>query len=886
MSLWDIAQGNAPPKNPNTVTVKDITAEKTDPFIPTREDMHRMIKAFCSIHVENVKDDVGPNKPDAPFFERLAHAQELSWTDAGEMAQRFKKYTKTQLPNLKSIAGYPADTDWEYALKVLTDMGDIAVSEMKLLHDKMDEFYNLSTVDDLSIDEFTSEIEDYIAGEGLTYLGEKEVTGKVVAHYMGVNNKKAQINHHKTLQCERFTRVWYGKNDYNRRWPKQVPSISIKLPVRDNALYPTLKEEIGWPDFCYEPAPYYRMSIKDERSVIERALEALSDKFITTALRNMLADAPVGETETYNATFTARLYKDGVWLHIPYKEGDIRNMAKASGAKWQNASKEWAIPMRQVNVFVEKLPAGHALKEEISKIPEVATYLQGMAERVAISSAATLSDEERIAEMETRLTEAFNPNLSLYPFQYVGVRFAELANGRCVIGDDMGIGKTMQAIAYAALHPELSPVLVVCPAIVKWNWTNEIKKWVKDVKVQTVVGGNVTLDAGNDFYVINYDLMSKQKDAIESVVSPNLVIFDESHYLKNEKAKRTKACMSIAENADSVLCLSGTPITNRPKEFFTTLEMLRPSEWKGKKYEYQRRYCDGHKNDWGYWVADGSSNEAELHQMCRDFMIRRLKTEVLTELPDKVRQTHTVQPSAVEMREYVALRQKWVSTWERLRAQNKVPKGFMLNMLTELRKKCGSIKVSKTVEWIQTYKEQNEKPLVVFTHHLDVMEQIADELTDMNIELIHGGISAEKRTDIVANFQANEYDVLICSITAANMGITLTAADTVVFVEREWVPAYEEQAEDRILRIGATGDTVWATYLSVDGTIDQKFHNLVEAKRAVVKSIVDGGDVGERSNIANELLQSMVDAGEIPAEMLSLLEKKKAPPTRGAKKYD
>jgi len=267
-------------------------------------------------------------------------------------------------------------------------------------------------------------------------------------------------------------------------------------------------------------------------------------------------------------------------------------------------------------------------------------------------------------------------------------------------------------------------------------------------------------------------------------------------------------------------------------------------------------------------------------------MIRRLKTEVLTELPDKVRQTHTVQPSAVEMREYVALRREWVQTWERLRAQNKVPKGFMLNMLTALRKKCGSIKVGKTVEWIKTYKEQNDRPLVVFTHHLDVMNQIADELTDMDIDLIHGGISAEKRTQIVSNFQANQYDVLVCSITAANMGITLTAADTVVFVEREWVPAYEEQAEDRILRIGATGDTVWATYLSVESTIDQKFHNLVEAKRAVVKSIVDGGDVGERSNIASELLQSMVDAGEIPVEMLSLLEKKAAPPTRGAKKYD
>ena len=127
---------------------------------------------------------------------------------------------------------------------------------------------------------------------------------------------------------------------------------------------------------------------------------------------------------------------------------------------------------------------------------------------------------------------------------------------------------------------------------------------------------------------------------------------------------------------------------------------------------------------------------------------------------------------------------------------------------------------------------------------------------------------AEDRADIVERFQNDEIDVLICSTIAAKEGLTLTQADTVLFVEREWVPAYEEQAEDRVNRIGQDSDTVWATYLSVAGTIDERFDRIVEQKREVVSAILDGGDMEERQGLALALLQDMIDAGELPADML------------------
>ena len=162
-----------------------------------------------------------------------------------------------------------------------------------------------------------------------------------------------------------------------------------------------------------------------------------------------------------------------------------------------------------------------------------------------------------------------------------------------------------------------------------------------------------------------------------------------------------------------------------------------------------------------------------------------------------------------------------------------------------------------------------DKPVIIFAHHKDVVDSIIEELKGgLSIGRITGDVSAEKRQQRVEAFQAGKIDVMVCSTVAAKEGLTLTAADTVVFVEREWTPAWEEQAEDRVNRIGQDAETVHAVYLSVAGTIDEKFNSVVEEKRAVIQSILDGGDVVERQGIAKALLQSMVDAGELPAELI------------------
>ena len=323
-----------------------------------------------------------------------------------------------------------------------------------------------------------------------------------------------------------------------------------------------------------------------------------------------------------------------------------------------------------------------------------------------------------------------------------------------------------------------------------------------------------------------------------------------------------------------MLALSGTAITNRPVELFNTLNMVRPSEY-SNFFQYASRYCGAHQNSWGHWDFSGATNVDELHFKLRDVMIRRLKKEVLAELPDKIRQFVPVHPTASEMSEYKRESARWLREYEVHKANGTMPAGFVLNMLTELRHKCGLLKVGATLDWVADYRDiTDNKPIIIFTHHKDVgsslMEGLSDDkrFTGTKWGKIHGSVDAEKRFQIVEQFQSGELDGLVCSTLATNVGLTLTQADTVVFIEREWVPGWEEQAEDRVCRLGQGSETVWATYLSVAGTIDERFDRIVEQKREVVSAVLDGGDMEQRQGLAVTLLKEMIEAGELPADML------------------
>ena len=843
----------------------------------SKAQMKQMMVAFTAHHEDGVKDNIGPNKPDAPFFNRLAGMDEIPMYLWEEAAERLHKYKNTQVPYMMQVAGIKGD------ITAFLDTMDALGKKGKAIQEAWSHL-TVTCNEQFPFKDFASkgtsppskdkvflalkELMDTYADEFGADFSE-DMMDKFNWLYDSRCKSLEGLVKFKTVKAEMYEDVWYGRNDINRRWPKKSQRISLRF-ANDSVLRNALKSAIGFPDLKWT-GKFWSLAPKPD--AVNKAVALFQQQdYITTEIEGINLPEPTVKKQVQNVSATVEgetIVLQWPWLQDDSLRSQVMSIVKGvMGRKWDAKRKAWLVPVAQGPFLKGRLESVYKpLADAINSLPELTEVISKTAERISISSAAELNDESAVADMRARLAEVFPEGRELYPFQYVGVRFTELAGGRALIGDDMGVGKTIQALAYAALHPEQHPVLVVCPANVKFNWLKEARAWLPTYESAVIrKGSDPVPDA--DIVVINYDLMHKQQARLEER-GFNIVICDESHYLKNNKAKRTQATLAVAGASKSVLCLSGTAITNRPNEFFTTLNLLRPVEFPSFM-AYAKQYCDAYHNGWG-WDFSGASNIKELHERTRSVAIRRLKKEVMAELPDKIRQLVDVVPNNSDMRQYRKTHQSWVNEYQALKSNGALPAGFVLNMLTELRHEAGRLKAKDAATWAINYYDSTEKPIIVFTHHRDVQDAVVQEYSKQGGKkygIIHGGVSAENRQRLVNNFQDGQLSALFCSTVAAKEGLTLTAADTVLFVEREWVPGWEEQAEDRVNRIGQDAETVHALYLTVKGTIDEKFNAVVEEKRKVVAAVLDGGEVGKRDGIAKALLKAMVDAGDLPADML------------------
>ena len=625
-----------------------------------------------------------------------------------------------------------------------------------------------------------------------------------------------------------------------------------------------LKSELPFPMTKWESS-MRAWSIKNEPSIIKQAADILTSFGMDCSeMYSMVEGVTVRDpNKAWVEARGKRLILHWPWIQDKILRDDVRLAVRAvTGRKWNADKKEWSIPIGQATTLYNLMePIYLPLAQAIMECDAVSAEVDESINRVEMSGAVELKPVDA-EELSQRLSAVLPAGLELYPFQKVGVAFAEASHGRCLIGDDMGVGKTIQALAYAALYPKERPLVIVSPANVKYNWKKEATKWLPNESVHVVDSGKASAFEPADIIIINYDLMNKQQDRLAQL-SPAITVFDEIHYLKNSKAQRTAASIRVGRLSQKVIGLSGTAISSRPAEFFNSLNLLSssqfPSEW-----DFKQRYCDPWHNGFG-WDFKGASNTKELNERTRDMCIRRLKKEVLTELPDKVRQFIPIELSKSERKEYDDKQDEYYYTMDSHYAHEiPLPKGFMLNMLSDLRHICGRMKVPRAVEWIGSrYDLTDGKPLVVFCHHKDVLSGIADQLsalkqyTHIRHDRIDGSVSSKRRQEIVESFQSGGLDVLLCNTIAAKEGITLTAADTVLFIEREWVPTDEEQAEDRVYRMGQESQSVHAVYLSVANSIDEHFDRVIEGKRQVVKAVLDGGDIEERQSLVKELVSRL-----------------------------
>lgn len=439
----------------------------------------------------------------------------------------------------------------------------------------------------------------------------------------------------------------------------------------------------------------------------------------------------------------------------------------------------------------------------------------------------------------------------LFAHQVEGVAFL-LGRRRAILADDMGLGKTRQSIVALTEAAPDGPYLVICPASVKQNWRREILAARPEAQVAIVGAEPVPAKSWRGWVVVNYDILSKHEAALTALPWSGIV-FDEAHYLKNHTSKRSRIGRKLAEAAGPdviVHALTGTPLTNRPRDLFPLLQLTRHPMAKSF-LSFAKRYCAAHHNGYG-WVTDGASNLEELRTELHGLMLRRTKDDVL-DLPPKVRTWLEVEvPDGTARREARKVLELLIAAKLKGESDDSKRGDYMQLMahLTTARRKLAVAKVQHTIDLAQSAVDQGEK-VIVFSGFEEPIDTIFEHFGDAAVVLT-GKTPVQRRQSIVDRFQNDDgVRVLIANIIAGGVGLNLTAARQVIFNDLDWVPANHWQAEDRAYRIGQTG-TVNVSYLVADGTIDEFVASTLITKTALIDVVVEGGDVA-----ASDVLSSL-----------------------------
>lgn len=596
-------------------------------------------------------------------------------------------------------------------------------------------------------------------------------------------------------------------------------------------------------------------------------------------------------------------FQSGIFAVRTYNRQDGQ-AAKEAGAMWHGphnfrwpadtcAACKAGVPLMDWWYFSPRNADRAVRLREIADEKAIA-QLEGAVARLEVSRStgeAPAADAGAKALLDAPVPAPYG--LAYKPYQRAGIAFMQASVGGALLADEPGLGKTIQVLGLINAE-KTQRSLIVVPASLRLNWLREAVRWlVQPTRIHIVgeekIAANVDpgphrVTAGPDLpadictgpaiVIVNYDRARDENVHAQLMACTwDLLAADEAHFLKNPKAQRTGAVLGkekkgvltdkgFRQVATKFVAMTGTPLPNKPVEMWPILHAVSPATFPAF-FPYARRYCAAKKvfisNRVGEkWDFSGASNLAELQDVMRSTcMVRRLKADVLSELPPKVRQIIALPRADYEDLlgdededddEHLGKRAAAILA----RIEDEVSPGdedayakaarllgdagkVKFEAMSKLREKLALRKIEDVLE-ICDNRLQEEKKIIVFAHHHSVIKKVLKHYGDEAVA-VFGPVSAQERDKAVQAFQEDDrVRVFVGSIAAAGVGLTLTAASTVVFAEVDWVPANIAQAEDRAHRIGQR-DVVNVIHVVVERSLEAR----------MVQTLVQKADVADRA---------------------------------------
>ena len=436
-----------------------------------------------------------------------------------------------------------------------------------------------------------------------------------------------------------------------------------------------------------------------------------------------------------------------------------------------------------------------------------------------------------------------------------------------MVADEQGLGKTIEALFYAQRHPELRPIVVVCGASLKWQWELEASRHI-GMRALVLDGTRPSLKgiskAGN-LYIVNYDiLIQRRRDKANrnpgpgwkkwlKAIKPKIVIIDECQEISNPSCKQSRAVKSLCADVPSVLGLSGTPLTGKPSELWHICHILWPQEFPAF-LPFAHEFCNPKRTPWG-WDFSGSSKLDELHAKLLGLgMLRRLKKDVLAQLPPKTRQM--VPLPLTDPDEYAGAVDDFRS-WAKVNLAagkaRKALKAKALAKLSYLRQLAMKLKKKAAFDWLDRWLREGDGKIIVFAVHKAIIAEMHERWRKTSV-VVTGDVIGSKRQAAVMAFQKSENVRMFLGNRAAYTGLNLTAGVATAVLELPWSPGDLSQLSARNDRIGQTQPTT-DYYLLGKDTIDHDIAKILIRKMRVLDEVLDGGERTESQDIREALLK-------------------------------